>query len=144
MKLSCKVQTIIVTCLAVIQLMGLQILSVNLHLKLNCFWHRKKNVGFFELAMGLAWRGIWYCILIKLYHSCSVSQLGQSQQLNVPKSCDVWSLYPLTSVMLKAVFHNFPWLMNYEFIYMVKGMWPKKAKYKVYIFTWDSIGIKMC
>lgn len=104
----------------------------------------KKNVGFFELAMGLAWRGIWYCILIKLYHSCSVSQLGQSQQLNVPKSCDVWSLYPLTSVMLKAVFHNFPWLMNYEFIYMVKGMWPKKAKYKVYIFTWDSIGIKMC
>lgn len=31
--------------------------------------------------------------------------------------------------------------MNYEFIYMVKGMWPKKAKYKVYIFTWDSIGI---
>lgn len=34
--------------------------------------------------------------------------------------------------------------MNYEFIYMVKGMWPKKAKYKVYIFTWDSNGIKMC
>lgn len=46
--------------------------------------------------------------------------------------------------MLKVVFYNFFWLMNYEFIYMVKGMWFKKVKYKVYIFIWDFNGIKMC
>lgn len=98
MKLSCKVQTIIVTCLAVIQLMGLQILSVNLHLKLNCFWHRKKNLGFFELGFSLKRNMILHFDkAISLLQCLSV---GAVTVVKCPKI--LWCVIPISSNFCNA------------------------------------------